>query len=73
MINIIKETNRYFIDEIEIEKYRNILEMMTNEQLGYEFSDKIGNELREFELIMEFKGRDGVIKILIQNHIDGGA
>lgn len=44
--------------------YRELLEMKDNEELAQEFSDKIGNELSEYEWTMFHKGRQAVIEIL---------
>ena len=75
MINIFKEINNHFevaIENERIENYTNLVVLMTDEQLGYELSDRVGNELKEFELIMAIKGRDGVIERLVNNFIERG-
>lgn len=45
-------------------QYEQYLNSLDDEQLGYEFADRIGDELREFSYFMENKGRDFVIEYL---------
>lgn len=47
--------------------YREKIECMDDEELGYEFADKIGDALREFDSLMFRKGREFVEHYLLDN------
>lgn len=52
------------IHEINTKLYRQNLDEMSNEQLGYEFADRVGDECREFDLMMAQHGREFVVDYL---------